>query len=320
MTVPMIFSGSAHRSLTEAICQQLEIQPGKIESRAFKDGERFVKILENVRGRGVFVVQPSSNPANEHIMELLLIMDALKRASARSITAVIPYFGYSRQDRKEQGRVPISSKLVANLLTVAGATRVITVDLHVGQIQGFFDIPVDHLLALKPLSAHAKTMNIENAIVLSPDIGSVARARTYAEQLNLPMAIVDKRRPCPGEAEVMNLIGEIKGRNILIFDDMIDTAGTLCSSVNAIIEQGARDIYAFATHGIFSADALEKLNASPIKKVIVTNTIPQDANKAILPKLEVVSVAPLLAETINRVHSNQSVSELFDPRPSKPAL
>jgi len=311
MPTPVVFSGSAHPQLAKAICEQLEIRLGQIESRPFKDGERFVKILENVRGRGCYVIQPTCNPANEHIMELLLIIDALKRASARSVCAVIPYFGYSRQDRKEQGRVPISAKLVANLLTVAGADRVMAIDLHVGQIQGFFDIPLDHLYAINPLVNHITKMGIENGTVLSPDIGNVKRARAYAERLNLPLAIVDKRRPAPNVSQVMNVIGEIKGRNILIFDDMIDTAGTLCGGIQAILDRGAVDIYACATHAVFSADAHQRLRDSPIKKVIVTDTIPQKPD-GLGDKLEIVSVAPMLADAIMRVHRNLSVSALFE--------
>jgi len=311
MPMPVIISGSAHPDLARAICEHLEIGLGKIESRPFNDDERFIKIEENVRGRGVFVLQPTCNPANNNIMELLLIIDALKRASARSITAVIPYFGYSRQDRKEQGRVPISAKLVANLLTTAGAGRIIAIDLHTGQIQGFFDIPVDHLYAITVLAGHIKRMGVENAIVLSPDIGNVKRARAYAERLDLPLAIVDKRRPKDGVAEVMNIIGDIKGRNVFVFDDMIDTAGTLCGGVQAILDRGARDIYACATHAIFSAGARKRLQEAPIKKVIVTDTIPQKPDGE-LSKLEVVSIAPLLADAILRVHRNQSVSALFD--------
>ncbi len=311
MPIPIVISGSAHPKLTDRICECLELRPGRIDSVVFRDGERFVKIEENVRGRGVFVIQPTCNPSNESIMELLLIIDALKRASARSVTAVIPYFGYSRQDRKEQGRVPISAKLVANLLTTAGADRIITVDLHVGQIQGFFDIPVDHLYAISTLGRHIRSMNIENGLVLSPDIGNVKRARAYAEYLDLPLAIVDKRRPKANVAEVMNLIGDIDGHNVLIFDDIIDTAGTLLGGIAAIKERGAQDIYACCTHGVFSNQAIKRLQDSPVKKVIVSDSIPQDEVRG-ADKMEVVTIAPLLADAILRVHRNQSVSALFD--------
>jgi ribose-phosphate pyrophosphokinase len=311
MSMPVIIGGSAHPDLARSICEHLDVRQSKIESHPFSDGERFVKINENVRGRSVFVIQPTCNPANENIMELLLIIDALKRASARLIVAVIPYFGYSRQDRKEQGRVPISAKLVANLLTVAGADRIITVDLHVGQIQGFFDIPVDHLIAIKRLSDHIKNMDLENTVVLSPDIGNVKRARAYAERLNLPLAIIDKRRPNLNEAEVMNLIGDIKGRNVILFDDMIDTGGTMVRGIEAIVSRGARDIYACCTHAVFSGAARQRIQDSPLKRVIVTDTIPQKNGDG-MTKLEVVSIAPLLADAILRVHNDLSVSALFD--------
>lgn len=310
MSVPIIISGSANPQLTEAICASLELRVGQVESRPFSDGERFVKIEENVRGRDVFVVQSTCNPANEHLMELLLMIDALRRASASQINAVIPYFGYSRQDRKEQGRVPISAKLIANLLSVAGADRIIAVDLHVGQIQGFFDIPVDHLMASEPLIEHIIKMEIENAVVLSPDIGNVKRARAYAERINAPLAIIDKRRPRPNESEVMNVIGEIEGHNVLIFDDIVDTAGTLINGVEACVERGAKDVYAICTHPVFSGPARERLQNSALKKVIVTDTIPQ-TNGDDFDKLEVVSIAPLLADAILRVHNKLSVSALF---------
>ena len=311
MSMPVIIGGSAHPELTRSICEHLDVRQSRIESHPFSDGERFVKINENVRGRSVFVIQPTCCPANENIMELLLIIDALKRASTKLIVAVIPYFGYSRQDRKEQGRVPISAKLVANLLTTAGADRIIAIDLHVGQIQGFFDIPVDHLVAIKHLSEHIKKMNLENTVVLSPDIGNVKRARAYAERLNLPLAIVDKRRPNPNESEVMNVIGDIDGRNVIIFDDMIDTAGTLTRGIDAIVNRGARDIYACCTHAVFSGPARQRIQDSPVKRVIATDTIPQKNGEG-LTKLEIVSIAPLLADAIMRVHNDLSVSALFD--------
>jgi ribose-phosphate pyrophosphokinase len=311
MSTPIIISGSAHPDLARQICERLEVRLSRIESRPFNDGERFIKIEENVRGRDVFVIQPTCAPCNENLMELLLIIDALRRASADRITAVIPYFGYSRQDRKEQGRVPISAKLVANLLTTAGASRIVTIDLHVGQIQGFFDIPVDHLYAITCLSDYVMNMNIPEAVVLSPDIGNVKRARSYAERLNLPLAIIDKRRPRPNASEVMNVIGAIEGRNALIFDDIIDTAGTLLAGAEAVKSRGAKDIYACCTHAVFSGEARRRLQDSPIKKVIVTDTIPQ-RNGDDMDKLEIVSIAPLLADAITRIHGKRRKENCCD--------
>jgi ribose-phosphate pyrophosphokinase len=307
---PIIFSGSASKQLTQDICNFLKLPKGNLETTHFSDEETWVKINENVRGADVFVVQSTCTPVNDNLMELLLIIDALRRASAQRVNAVIPYFGYARQDRKDQGRVALSAKLVANLITTAGAERVLTVDLHSGQIQGFFDIPVDHLLAAPLLVDYVKKLNLENYVVVSPDVGNVKRARGYAERLDAPLVIIDKRRPRPNVSEVMNIIGEIVGRNVFIFDDMIDTAGTIVNAARALKEKGARDVYACCTHPILSGDALKRIAESPLKEAIVTDTIPVN-NKKPIDKIHVVSVAPLFGEAIRRIHNHQSVSALF---------
>ena len=307
----IVISGSASKVLAKEICDFLGIPLGNTEMRKFSDGETWVKVNENVRGTDIFVIQSTYTPANENLMELLLLMDALRRASAGRINAVIPYFGYARQDRKEQGRVALSAKLVANLLTTAGADRVIAVDLHAYQLQGFFDIPVDHLFAWPLLIQYCKSLRLDNYVVVSPDVGNVKMARAYADRLEAPLAIIDKRRPEPNVAEVMNVIGEIKGKNVFLFDDMIDTAGTIVNGARALIERGARDVYACCTHPVFSGPAKKRLVESDIKKIIVTNTIPQEEGD-FEGRLEVVSVAPLIGEAISRIHQRQSVSALFD--------
>jgi len=307
----VVVSGSASRELAKEICDYLHIPLAGSEIRSFSDSETWVKITENVRGADVFVIQSTYTPTNDHLMELLLLIDALKRASAARINAVIPYFGYARQDRKDQGRVALSAKLVANMITTAGADRVIALDLHANQLQGFFDIPVDHLYAWPYLLKYCKSLNLDNYIVVSPDVGNVKMARAYADRLGAPLAIIDKRRPTPNVAEVMNIIGDIKGKNVFLFDDMIDTGGTIASGAKALVEQGARDIYACCTHPVFSGNAKERIIAAPIKKVIVTNTIPQGAEE-FGGKLEVITVAPLIGEAIIRIHNYQSVSALFD--------
>jgi ribose-phosphate pyrophosphokinase len=307
----VVVSGSASRELAKEICDYLHIPLAGSEIRSFSDSETWVKITENVRGADVFVIQSTHTPTNDHLMELLLLIDALKRASAARINAVIPYFGYARQDRKDQGRVALSAKLVANMITTAGADRVIALDLHANQLQGFFDIPVDHLYAWPYLLKYCKSLNLDNFIVVSPDVGNVKMARAYADRLGAPLAIIDKRRPTPNEAEVMNIIGDIKGKNVFLFDDMIDTAGTIANGAKALVEQGARDIYACCTHPVFSGTAKERIIAAPIKKVIVTNTIPQRVEE-FGGKIEVITVAPLIGEAIIRIHNYQSVSALFD--------
>lgn len=306
---PFVFSGTASKGLGASICQRLGVPDGKVDFRRFSDGEIRIKIGENVRGAQCFVVQSTSTPANETLMELLLMIDALKRASAGEVNAVIPYFGYARQDRKDEGRVALSAKLVANLITTAGADRVITLDLHSAQIQGFFDIPVDHLYASPVLVDYVKKRGIDDFIVVSPDVGNVKRARSYAGKLNSSLAIIDKRRPEPNVAEVMNIIGNVEGKNVFIFDDMIDTAGTLCGAAEALKDRGVGDIHACCTHPVLSGPAKKRIADSCIKEIIVTDTIPHAPDE--LSKLTVVSVAPLLAETIRRIHSNESVSSLF---------
>jgi ribose-phosphate pyrophosphokinase len=307
----IIFSGSASRSLTREICEYLGMPPGKIETTQFSDGETRVKINENVRGADVFVVQSTYTPVNEHLMELLLIIDALKRASANRINAVVPYFGYGRQDRKDEGRVALSAKLVANLITVAGANRVITVDLHAGQIQGFFDIPVDHLLAGPLIADYVKKLRLDNYVVVSPDVGNVKMARNYAQKLDAPLAIIDKRRPQPNVSEVMTIIGDIVGKNVFMFDDMIDTAGTIVNAAVALKEKGARVVYACCTHPVFSDNALQRIKDSSIEQVIVGNTVPVEGKQP-LDKIRTISIAPLIGEAVRRVHNNLSVSSLFD--------
>lgn len=305
---PIIFSGSASRDLTAQICSYLKLPEGRIDIRHFSDGEIRVKINENVRGANCFVVQSTYTPANEQYMELFLILDALKRASARQVNAVIPYFGYARQDRKDEGRVALSARLMANLLTAAGATRVIAIDLHSAQIQGFFDIPVDHLYAAPVLVNYIKSRKLDDFVVVSPDVGNVKRARAYANRLGSPLAIIDKRRPAPNVAEVMNIIGDVEGKNVFLFDDMIDTAGTLVGAATALKERGVGRIYACCTHPVLSGPAKQRLEESCIEEIIVTDTIPHGNS---LKKLTVVSVAPLLAEAIRRIHTNESVSSLF---------
>ncbi|MGC8972056.1 MAG: ribose-phosphate diphosphokinase [bacterium] len=306
-----IFTGNSNIPLAEEIAKHLGMSLGQGYATTFSNGETRVNIEETVRGYDVYIVQSLSNPVDHHIMELLIMMDAMRRASAGRITAVIPYFAYARQDRKTRPREPISAKLLANLITVAGANRVITMDLHAGQIQGFFDIPVDPLQASPILAEYVKNnLNLENSVVVSPDVGGVARARAFASRLHLPIAIIDKRRPAPNESEVMYIVGDVKGKTCIVIDDMIDTGGTLIKGADALLEEGAIEVYACATHPVFSGNAIESIKASRIKKVIVTNTIMLDKEK-LCDKIEVLSVAKLFAEAIDRIHNNRSVSELF---------
>lgn len=309
---PVVLAGSASSNLALDICKYLGTETAKVDTKHFADGETWVKIIENIRGQDVYVVQSTSSPANETLMELLLIIDALRRASAKRINAVVPYFGYARQDRKDQGRVALSAKLVANLITTAGADRVITLDLHAGQIQGFFDIPVDHLIARPILIEYAKSLKLENYVVISPDVGNVKMARYYAQDLNAPLAIVDKRRTEHNVSEVMNVIGDIKDKNVFIFDDMIDTAGTICNAAYALLQKGAKDVFAACTHPVFSGPAFERLSKAPFKQVITTDTIKLKDEFKEMKNLKVLSVAPLIGEAINRIHNYQSVSALFD--------
>ena len=306
----VLISGSAHPEMGKRIAENLNIRLLEVEVGRFSDGEINIKILENIRGTDVFIIQPTMPPA-ENIMELLLMIDAVRRASCRRVTAVIPYFGYARQDRKDQPRVPIGAKLMADLITGAGANRVLTIDLHAPQIQGFFNIPLDHLYSAPVLLRHFDDYPRENLTVVAPDAGSIKMTRAFAKRLNADLAIIDKRRPRPNEAVVMNFIGDVAGRNVIIFDDMIDTAGTLTDAARVCIEnQEALSVTACCTHPLLSGRSLERLNDSPIREVVVSNTIPFDRFDA-CPKIRVLDMAPLLAQAIERIHLERTVSELF---------
>ena len=306
-----IFTGNANPELAEEIAAYLGIGLGKSRVSYFSDGEISVAIDESVRGADVFVIQPTCPPANQNVMELLIMIDALKRASARRICAVLPYYGYARQDRKLKARDPITAKLLADLITAAGANRVLAMDLHAGQIQGFFDIPVDHLLGVPILAEYFQSLGIEDPIVVSPDVGGVARARDLASRLETTIAIVDKRRPHPNVAEVLHLVGDVKGRTAILVDDIIDTAGTIVKAAEALLERGAKDVYACCTHPVLSGPARERLDASPLKEVVVTNTIPVPPEKR-FSRLKVLTVAPIFGESIIRIHEDLSVSKLFE--------
>jgi ribose-phosphate pyrophosphokinase len=306
-----IFSGTANEPLAEEVCHFLGMQRGQAQLTRFADGEAYVQIQENVRGADVFVMQPTCRPVDEHLMELLLMIDALKRASARRITAVVPYFGYSRQDRKDKPRAPISAKLVADLLTTAGAHRALIVDPHTPQIQGFFNIPVDHLFASPVLVDHFKKLNLPNLTVVSPDAGGVERARFFAKKVDAALAIVDKRRVEMNVAEVMNVIGDVNGRSCLVIDDLIDTAGTLVKTAAALVENGATAVYACASHAVLSGAAVQNIQGSMIKEVVVTNTIPLTEEAAKDPKIIVLSIAGLIGRAIQSIHEETSVSKLF---------
>lgn len=304
-----IFAGSASRHLAVAICETLKVPVGDIEVSRFEDGEVSVRFNENIRGSDVFIVQSTNAPA-DHLMELLVMLDAAKRASARRVTAVLPYFGYARQDRKDQPRAPITAKLVANVITVAGADRALTMDLHSAQIQGFFDIPLDHLYSAPVLIEHFQALNLPNLVVVAPDIGSVKMARAYAKRLNADLALVDKRRPKADSVEVMNIIGDVEGKNAVMFDDVVTTARTLCQAAKAIRERGALDIYAGVTHGVFCPGSLERVAESPITEVVVTDTVQHEPG-ALSKKVRVLSVAGLLGEAVQRIHEERSLSSLF---------
>jgi len=303
-----VLTGNANPELAKEICKYLKISLGKTEVSQFPDGETYVKILENIRGKDVFIIQPTCPPVNKNLMELLLMIDASQRASAERITAVLPYYGYARQDRKVEPRVSIAAKLVANLIARSGAHRVLTVDLHAAQIQSFFDIPVDHLFATPTICRYFKKKNF---VVVAPDAGGVARARFYARRLGVPLAIIDKRRDLTGKTTVMNVIGEVKGKNLVIVDDIVDTAGTLIQAVRALKNKGAREISAACTHGVFSPPATKILKEKAIKEVVITNSISLPKKKR-LKKIKVLSVAPLLGEAIKRIYKGESVSSLFD--------
>jgi ribose-phosphate pyrophosphokinase len=306
----MILACNGSRALASKICEYLHLTQVRADVRRFADAEIYVEILENVRGADVFVVQPTAAPTNDHLMELLICIDALRRGSARRITAVIPYFGYARQDRKTGPRTPISAKLVANLLTVAGANRILTLDLHAGQIQGFFDIPADNLIAA-PLFARdiAERFALADTVVVSPDIGGVVRARLLAQRIGAPLAIIDKRRPKAGISEVMNVIGEVEGRACILIDDIVDSGGTLCNAADALLHSGATEVCAYASHGVLSGAARDRINASRLTSLTVTDSIAETNGRH--PKLRHVSVAPLIGEAIQPISEEQSVSSLF---------
>jgi len=306
-----IITGNSNPELAKKIAEYLDADIAKTDVSTFSDGEISVNIQETVRGTDVFVIQSTNSPVNNNLMELLIIIDGLKRASAGRITAVIPYYGYARQDRKAKSRDPITAKLVANLITAAGADRVLTMDLHAAQIQGYFDIPVDHLLGVPILAKYFKEKQIEDLVIVSPDLGSVTRARNFANQLDAPIAIIDKRRQQANVSEVMNIIGDIKGKNVILVDDMIDTAGTIVNGANALKEFGAKEVYACCTHPVLSGPAIERIQNSVIKELIVLDTIDLPEEKKI-DKIKVQSVAPILASAINKIFSNESVSCLFN--------
>jgi ribose-phosphate pyrophosphokinase len=306
-----VFSGTANDGLAKEVCEKLGMPLGQTDIKRFSDGETYVQIMENVRGADVFLIQPTCDPVDLHLMQLLLLIDALKRASARRITVVIPYFGYARQDRKDKPRVPISSKLVADLLTTAGADRALVVDLHAPQIQGFFNIPVDHLFASPVLVGHFKELNLPDLVIVSPDAGGVERARFFAKKMESALAIVDKRRTAPNVAEVMHVIGDVEGRSCVILDDIIDTAGTLVKTCEALLGAGAKQVYACATHPVLSGPAIERISNSGLVKVVVTNTIPLTEAGRKEPKIEQLSIAGLIAAAIESIHEESSVSRLF---------
>lgn len=308
MTTLRVFAGRSNRPLAEKIARDIGQPLGKCEIRTFSDGEIWVKFRDNIRGTDVFIVQ-STNPPAENLVELLIMIDAAKRASARKVAAVIPYFGYARQDRKDQPRVSISAKLIANLLTVAGADRIITMDLHAPQIQGFFDIPVDHLYSSAIFVKRFRKNRIPNLAVASPDVGGIKMARAFAKRLEADLVVIDKRRPRQNDAEVMNIIGDVQGKNILIVDDLVDTAGTLCNAVKALQHAGARDVYAACTHPVLSGEALKRISSSGLRKIFVTDSIPVSTKS---PKIEVDSVAHIFAEAVQRSFKHKSISSLFD--------
>ena len=308
-----VFAGTSNPDLALKISELLDVPLGSMRSMRFSDGEMYVEVGENVRNSDVYIVQSTCTPANENLMELLITIDALKRASAKTICAVIPYYGYARQDRKVAPRTPITSKLVADLLSAAGASRVLSVDLHAGQIQGFFDIPFDHLFAKPVLLSHmrAEFDNLDEAVIVSPDAGGVERARSYAKRLGMGLAIIDKRRPKANIAKIMNIVGEVEGLDAILLDDMVDTAGTLTEAARALKEKGARRVLAYSTHPVLSGPAIERLVDSPIEKLIVTDTIPLTDEAKKCGKIEVLSIAPLLAKALRRIHLGESVSSLF---------
>ena len=307
-----IFAGSSNVALTGAVCKYLGVPLGGAKIDKFPDGEKLIRVEDDVRGRDCFVLQSTCFPVDEHLIELLIYLDCLRRASATRITAVIPYFGYARQDRKDEGRVPITAKLVANLITTAGADRVVAIDLHAKQLQGFFDIPVDHLTGELVISRHFRDMKIANLTVVSPDVGNMKTASRYASHLSGELAIVHKKRVNGKDVEAQEIIGEVEGRNVLMCDDIIATAGTICSAAKLVRERGAKKVYVGATHGVLAGPALERLSKAPIDEIIVTDTIPLTSEAEKLGKIKVLTVASMLGEAIKRIHRNQSVSSLFN--------
>lgn len=309
-----LLSGNSNKKLAESVANSLGITLGASEIEKFSDGEIKIMINESIRGKDVYIMQPTSNPTNDNLMELLIMIDACRRASAGYINAIVPYYGYARQDRKTRGREPITAKLVANLITTAGADRVITMDLHAGQIQGYFDIPVDHFTAIRLLASYFEEIAYDKAeewVVVSPDLGGVRRAREFSDYLKLPIAIIEKRRPMPNVSEVMSVIGDFKGKHAILVDDMVDTAGTITNAANHLMENGAKDVYIAATHGVFSGPAIERLSDSNVKEVIITDTIELPEEKKI-DKIKQLEVGPLLAEAIHRINSYESISGLFE--------
>ena len=306
-----VFSGCSNEPLTKAVCDYLEVPLGGAKIEKFPDGEKIIRIEDDVRGRDCFVIQSTCSPVDENLVELLIYLDCLKRASANRVTAVIPYFGYARQDRKDEGRVPITAKLVANVITAAGADRILAIDLHAQQLQGFFDIPVDHLTGELVLSKYFRDKKIENLTVVSPDVGNIKIASRYASHLGGDLAIVHKRRLSGSQVQAQELIGNVEGRNVLMCDDMITTAGTICSAAALVKERGARKIWVGATHGVFAPGAVEKLSKAPVDEVVVTDTIPLSAEAGKLKKVKVLTVSAMVGEAIKRIHRNESVSSLF---------
>ncbi len=308
----MVFSGNANRPLAEDICKHLQVDLSRADVRRFSDGETYVEIGQNVRGKDIFVVQPTCTPVNDHLMELILMADALRRASARRITAVIPYYGYARQDRKVAPRVPISAKVVAEMLMAVGVRRVLTMDLHSGQIQGFFNIPVDNMYAAPVLLRNISTYFADKEVIMvSPDAGGVERTRAFAKRLKAGLAIVDKRRERANESQAMNVIGNVVGKSAILLDDMVDTAGTLCAGAEILMKEGAKEVYAYATHAVLSGPAIDRINNSMLKKLVVTNTIPLRDNAKVCDKIKVLSVSELLGDSIRCIHNEDSVSSLF---------
>ena len=307
----LVFSGSGNPELTEKICAYLKVSVGKAQIEEFSDGETLVRVEDDVRGRDCFIVQPTCHPVNQNMMELLIFLDCLHRASAMRITAVMPYFGYARQDRKSEGRTPISAKLAANLITTARADRLLAIDLHAEQVQGFFDIPVDHLRAEPVIASYFRSLDLPEKVVVSPDVGNVKTANVYAQDLGGELAVIDKRRISGSEAVATRIIGDVKDKDVLMFDDMITTAGTICSAARLVRDCGARTVRVAATHGVFAPPAVERLQKAPIDEIVVADTVPIRAEAAELKNLKVLTVADLLGEAIHRIHNNKSVSEIF---------